>query len=50
VLRSRPGSSVAAALLYDSLYRPLATLAYEDTESWEVPVDALLELGMVLLA
>ncbi len=38
----------AAALQYDTIYRTMMQLAYAEAESWRVPCNNLVELGMVL--
>ncbi len=47
-LRIKPGSSVAHRIFYDTLYHPRVALAFQEHQEWHVPVNNLLELGMVL--
>jgi hypothetical protein len=41
-------SGVFHEFVIGTLYRSLEMIAYEDAEAWSIPLDQMVELGMVL--
>lgn len=39
---------VHVCVQYENMYKPMQLLSYAEHEAWRVPVDSLVELGMVV--